>query len=220
MNLVLLGANNPETIRIINAIKKNIPNLNIEGFLDNDEKKIGTYFFGYKVIGGTYNISKEILDNCFFVNLITRDMVTRYQVSKQISKQGGKFCNFIHPSVNLEMVNIGVGNYIQENVVVQAEVSIGNNSSIHIGSLIGHETQIGNSTFVAHGCSLSGFTKIEDGVFVGAGVSTVPRVTIGKWSIIGTGSVVTKDIPPYSVAVGNPARVIKTIEPIYTDGNI
>lgn len=77
-----------------------------------------------------------------------------------------------------------------------------------------------HSSFVAHGCNLSGFTKIEDGVFLGAGVSTIPRVSIGKWSIVGTGSVVTKDIPPYSVAVGNPARVIKTIIPTQDSGDI
>jgi acetyltransferase-like isoleucine patch superfamily enzyme len=147
-------------------------------------------------------------------------MSARYSVSKELADQGAKFVNFIHPTVNMEMVNIGLGNYIQESVVVQAGVFIGNNSSIHIGSMIGHESKIGNSSFIAHGCNLSGFTNVEDGVFVGAGVSTVPRVTIGKWSIIGTGAVVTKDIPPYSVAVGNPARVIKTLDIIHNSGNI
>lgn len=50
---------------------------------------------------------------------------------------------------------------------------------------------------------------IEDGVWVGAGVIVTAGVHIGKNSVIGAGSVVTKDIPAYSVAVGNPARVVK-----------
>ena len=50
---------------------------------------------------------------------------------------------------------------------------------------------------------------IEDGVWIGNNVIVLPGVRIGRKSIIGAGSVVTKDVPDYSIAVGNPARVIK-----------
>lgn len=52
---------------------------------------------------------------------------------------------------------------------------------------------------------------IEDNVWIGANVVIVPGVTIGKNTVIGAGSVVTKDIPENSVAVGNPCRVIREI---------
>ena len=52
---------------------------------------------------------------------------------------------------------------------------------------------------------------IGNDVWLGAGVIVLPGITIGECSVIGAGAVVTKDIPPYSIAVGNPARVIKTI---------
>jgi len=52
---------------------------------------------------------------------------------------------------------------------------------------------------------------IEDDAWLGAGVIVLPEVTIGEGSIIGAGAVVTKDIPPHSVAVGNPAKVIKRV---------
>lgn len=48
-------------------------------------------------------------------------------------------------------------------------------------------------------------------VWLGAGVVVLPEITIGEGAIIGAGSVVTKDIPAHSVAVGNPARVIKQV---------
>ncbi|MGB3656262.1 MAG: acyltransferase [Rivularia sp. (in: cyanobacteria)] len=51
---------------------------------------------------------------------------------------------------------------------------------------------------------------IEDDCWLGHGVTVTDGVTIGKGSVIGAGAVVTKDIPPYSIAVGMPARVIKT----------
>ena len=50
---------------------------------------------------------------------------------------------------------------------------------------------------------------VEDGVWCGDHVIILPGVTVGKHSIIGAGSVVTKSIPSYCIAAGNPARVIK-----------
>lgn len=54
---------------------------------------------------------------------------------------------------------------------------------------------------------------LEDNVWLGGGVIVCPGVTIGENSVIGAGSVVTKDIPANVVAVGNPARVIREIGP-------
>lgn len=52
---------------------------------------------------------------------------------------------------------------------------------------------------------------IEEGVWIGAGAVILPGVTIGRWSVIGAGSVVTKDIPAGVVAYGNPCRVAREI---------
>lgn len=54
---------------------------------------------------------------------------------------------------------------------------------------------------------------IEDNVWLGDNVTVLPGVTIGKGSIIGSNAVVSKSIPPYSIAVGIPARVIKQWNP-------
>ena len=50
---------------------------------------------------------------------------------------------------------------------------------------------------------------IGENVWIGENVCILPGVTIGKGTVIGAGAVVTKDIPPFSVAGGNPARIIK-----------
>ena len=54
--------------------------------------------------------------------------------------------------------------------------------------------------------------RIEDGVWIGGGTIILPGVTIGRNSVIGAGSVVTRSIPANCVAAGNPCRVIKQIE--------
>ena len=55
-------------------------------------------------------------------------------------------------------------------------------------------------------------TVIGDDVWIGAGSIILPGVTIGEGSVVGAGAVVTKDVPPYTVVVGVPARPIKRID--------
>jgi acetyltransferase-like isoleucine patch superfamily enzyme len=115
-------------------------------------------------------------------------------------------------------INNGVGN-----------VSIGDHTIVGIGSVVIGPVTIGNQVMLAQNIVISGlnhgyenvdispaFQKvttgaiiIEDDVWIGANSIITAGVTIGKHSIIGGGSVVTKDVPPYTVAVGNPAKIIK-----------
>jgi acetyltransferase-like isoleucine patch superfamily enzyme len=57
------------------------------------------------------------------------------------------------------------------------------------------------------------FVVIGDGSFLGFGVLVMPNVRIGKYCIIGAYSVVTKDVPDYSVVAGNPARLLRKYDP-------
>ena len=57
------------------------------------------------------------------------------------------------------------------------------------------------------------FISIKKGAWVGADSTILPGVTVGKYAIVGSDSVVTKDVPDYAVVVGNPAKVIKYLEP-------
>lgn len=218
--IVFIGAANPETIRVARAMEKYDENFCVHGFIDNDKLKHGKKFYGFPIFGGIEVIAEINSPDVFFVNLITGSTSARYEVTLAAVENGAKLINFIHPSVDRTMTKIGVGNYIQEGVIIQANVSIGDNSSIHMGSLIGHESYIGNSVFIAHGVSVSGCCIIDDGCFIGTNATILPRVKIGKWSTIGAGSVITKDVPDYSVVIGNPGRIIKKNIIQYEDGKI
>ncbi|WP_276349130.1 acyltransferase [Daejeonella sp. JGW-45] len=109
------------------------------------------------------------------------------------------------------------------------DIIIGNNTFIGVGNVIIGPVSIGSNTILAQNVVLSGMnhgyedpavppvkqpvsTKqidVGDNVWIGANSCITAGVTIGKHSVIGAGSVVTKSIPEYSVAAGNPARVIK-----------
>ena len=53
---------------------------------------------------------------------------------------------------------------------------------------------------------------IKKGAWIGAGASILPGVTIGKYAIVGAGAIVTKDVSDYEVAVGIPAKIVKTLD--------
>ena len=55
-------------------------------------------------------------------------------------------------------------------------------------------------------------TLVKEGASIGSGVTVLSNVVIGEHAIVGAGSVVTKDVPPYGVVAGNPARLIRLLE--------
>ena len=220
MKVIFLGANNPEIARVIRSVQRINPNFEVLGFIDNDPLKENTLFCGYKVFGGFDVLDDLVQKDVYFVNLITGSTKTRYETSLHMVKKGCRFTNLVHPSVDLTLTKIGTGNYIQENVVIQVDAQIGDNSSIHIGALVAHESVVGNSVFIAHAVSISGKVEIGDGTFIGTNATIIPRLKIGKWATIGAGSVVINDVPDYATVVGNPAKIIKTAEPVYLDGKI
>jgi sugar O-acyltransferase (sialic acid O-acetyltransferase NeuD family) len=205
---------------MVRAIQQDDPSFHVAGFIDNDENKWGTDFHGFPVFGGFGALPALVERGYRFVNLITGSTQARYETSREMVGRGCQFINFIHPAVDLTMVTLGVGNYIQEAVILQAGVEVGHNSSIHIGTLVGHETIIGSSVFVAHGCSISGKVQIGDGAFVGTHATILPRLRIGRWATIGAGAVVTKDVPDYATVVGVPGKVIATGQPLHAAGDI
>ena len=210
--MLILGANNPEVVRLFECFKEANLDWKLVGFLDNDPQKKGGNFIGYKVFGGYEVIKQEAFKDCYVVNAITRDCRTRKMTTDQLLSCGAKLTNLIHPNVNLSYVKYGKGLFIQESVILQADVIVEDNVAINMGSLIGHESFIGESTFIAPGCTISGSVKIANGVLIGTGTTIVPRIKIGEWSIIGTGSVVIRDVEPFTVVAGNPARVIRRIK--------
>lgn len=108
-----------------------------------------------------------------------------------------------------ERTKIGLSNTIIGPVTVGNDVRLAQNITL---SGLNHNYEDVNLPIHVQGVSTSPII-VEDDAWIGANVVVVAGVTIGKHSIVAAGSIVTKNIPPFSVAVGNPARVIKTYNP-------
>jgi acetyltransferase-like isoleucine patch superfamily enzyme len=113
-------------------------------------------------------------------------------------------------------VHIGCGTFLNLGVMVAAMdlVEIGDHCMFANGCFItdaDHRHDDPQRPVPWQGFTSRGPTRIGDNVWCGANVVVTGGVTIGERCVIGANSVVTRDIPPFSVAVGAPARVIRTI---------
>ena len=113
---------------------------------------------------------------------------------------------------------IGEGAQILANSSVCARAIMGKYCIINTSASVDHECVLGDSVHIGPGAKLAGCVTVEYNVFVGTNATILPRIKIGKNTIIGAGAVVTKNIPPFSIVIGNPARVVKTIEPTFDNG--
>lgn len=116
------------------------------------------------------------------------------------------------------------GVFVGPFVEIQRGARVGKHSRISSHTFICEGVDIGENVFVAHGVMFVNDlfdsptikdwkmkrTKVGNNVRIGSNATILP-VTIGENSIIGAGCVVTKDVPPNSVVVGNPSRVIRTL---------
>ena len=109
------------------------------------------------------------------------------------------------------------------------DVFIGDRTRIGLGNVLIGPVKVGNDVMFAQNVVLSGLNHsyedlslppsrqqvstnpivIEDEVWIGANATITAGVTVGKHSVVAGGSVVVKDVPPYSVVAGNPGRILK-----------
>ena len=103
-----------------------------------------------------------------------------------------------HVSINPYFKCMSAGNiFIEDNVQIAMNVSIITN----------------NHDFYDRAVLTVKDVRIKKNAWIGAGATILPGVTIGENAVVGAGSVVTKDVAPNTVVTGNPARVIKQLDP-------
>lgn len=101
--------------------------------------------------------------------------------------------------------------YIGDNTCVcnslfEGETYIGENAKIDNLVHIAHNLYVGKNAVITAHVILCGSSRVEEGAWIAPNVSVINRVTIGAYSKVGMGSVVTKDVEPYTVVFGNPAK--------------
>jgi UDP-2-acetamido-3-amino-2,3-dideoxy-glucuronate N-acetyltransferase len=126
---------------------------------------------------------------------------------------------------------IGENCNIGQNVVVSPEVSLGNNVKVQNNVSVYTGVTCEDDVFLGPGCVFTNVpnprsfisrkdefksTLIKRGASVGANATILCGLTVGEYAMIGAGAVVTKDVPPFALIVGNPGRQIGLVD---TEGN-
>jgi UDP-N-acetylglucosamine acyltransferase len=109
---------------------------------------------------------------------------------------------------------IGNGNVIREFVTINRATALGigktilgNDNFLMVYSHVAHDCKIGNQVIIANAVALAGHIEVEDFAIIGGLVGVHQFVKIGCYSIIGACSAVSQDVPPYTMAVGNHAKL-------------
>lgn len=215
-DIVIIGAGSfgREVAQLIDDINMDKKTWNLLGFIDETPQKHGTLINSNIVLGGVEWLEKNGGNKLYAICAIgnPRD---KYAVIKKMSINGINFANLIHQDAKVsKFVEFGYGNIICCNSFISVNVKIGSHVSINPGCGIGHDVVIGDYSSLYWNVTLSGNVKVGEGCEIGSKTAVIPKNNVGRWSIIGAGAVVIKDIPDNCTAVGVPARPVKFLEPL------
>jgi acetyltransferase EpsM len=215
--LIIAGGQGNGTViaQIVEDINMVKPEWEIVGFLNDRETEP---INGYPVLGKVDHetVSRYLSDEnvYFFYALIS-------------IKLNFKFLNKLH---DLKIPLTRFARLFHPMAIISKDATIGNNVSIQAFSIVGPNATIGNfvqvfgHATVGHNCTVEDYAyvtsnsivgahvRLKQGAFLGVNSSTRDRVTIGEWSIVGQHSNVIKDVPDYTIVVGNPAKEIGKVE--------
>ncbi|GJD55857.1 acetyltransferase [Methylobacterium dankookense] len=117
----------------------------------------------------------------------------------------------IDPSVPApRRLAIGAGSYVNAGCSLGSASEIGAFVFVNRGASLGHHARIGDFASIGPGVVIAGHVTLGRGAVIGAGATVLPELTIGANAVVGGGAVVTRDVPPASLVVGNPARIVRS----------
>jgi len=198
-----------EVHMLIQQINKTKQTYEFIGYFDDGVAK-GSLVNDYPVLGGKKELNEwtESLSIVYAVG----DPMTKRRIVENVNNDNLSYPTLIHPSVLIGDMNynsIGEGCIICAGNIITVNIKIGKHVILNLSCTTGHDTVIGNYCSFMPTVNISGEVNIDECVYVGTGAKIINQIKIGENTIIGSGAVVSKSLPPDCTAVGIPAKPIK-----------
>ncbi|MBS1570484.1 MAG: acetyltransferase [Bacteroidetes bacterium] len=211
--LILFGASNfgDEIVQLFRDINKSLSvgAWDIIGFLDDNPSSVGKVRNGIQVLGTRDWLATVNVTEFYFVCVVGSPSA-RASVVQFLQKSGCRFASGVHPSVIIsDTSRIAEGTVVTAGNIITTNVIIGEHVIVNLSCTIGHYTRIGPFCTINPGVNISGDVTLEEGVLLGTNATVLEKIRIGRYSKIGAGAMVHREIPEGVTAVGIPAKVIK-----------
>jgi sugar O-acyltransferase (sialic acid O-acetyltransferase NeuD family) len=180
-----------------------------------------TRYFGKPVVNETK--IPQLKEQGFLFVIGAGDNTTRQKIFNRYPDL--LFPNIVHPTASmghgqLERLQMKKGNIITAGVRFTNNIEWGDFGIFNLNCTVGHDCIIQDFVNIAPGANISGNVWIEQGAYIGTnaavlqGKSAENKIRIGKFSVVGAGAVVTKDVNDNATVVGIPAKSIHRLNPI------
>ena len=137
----------------------------------------------------------------------------RRRLSERAEARGLRPATVRHPSATFGSANaFGDGFVACVQASVTTNVVVGRHVHLNVHSSVAHDCVLGDFVTVNPGASVSGEVQLHDGVTIGTGAAVIQGVSAGAGTLVGAGVVVTRDLPGGVVAVGCPARPVRSLD--------
>lgn len=198
--IISMGHHASEMIEIVDRINHFKETWNLLGFINADVKSIDQEKYGYPVLGTLDDLNK--FPDAFFA--------ADFFWTKKLDLPFERLATLIDPSAFVSRTaQIGHGCVIYPHCFIGLEAKVGNLVFCLAGSTLNHHNTIEDMVFIGSGVTLAGKVYVEEKCYLGQACTVKQWIRLGKGSIIGMGSVVTKDVEPGVVMAGNPAKILR-----------
>lgn len=176
------------------------------GFLDDDQAGSIPDLIGPIDI----NLPKYVKSHRFVVGI--GDGPTRRALCERILSINGVLATLIHPAAVVAVdVRIDVGSVVMAGAIINPGTKVGRFVVINTGAIIDHDNVLQDNVHISPGVAHGGFVVCEEDSFIGVGATLIPRMRVGRGSMVAAGAVVTREVPEYSLVAGCPAEVKKRL---------
>lgn len=132
----------------------------------------------------------------------------RLEIADMLAARGFMPVTAVHSRAWIaDTATLGDGCQVMALAAVSEEARLGRQCIVNTGASVDHECVLDDGVHVMPGAVLAGCVRVGRCATVGTNATVLPRIVIGEDAFVGAGAVVTKDVPPATVVVGNPARV-------------